>query len=357
MMLQNKSKNIFWINAVRAICIIAVYFVHCQIYCGCWVNYTNVFIHPIYVNAFFFVSGYLLLRKQLTEPLKSQNFIEYINGGGKTLIGNIIYKLVIPTILFSLIEYLPKKILRGEPIAVHTLLSNTIGGGTYWFTSALIVAEIVILLLLLTRSKKIYYYFIIGLLITALGLYLIQIDFHLFGFGRDPWAYRRGLLAVTFMMAGGVYWRYEEVFAKWMKWYVFTCLLATYVLIFSLIPNDVPVLVSTMDITWIGYLASLLGCVVLIEFCKKLKTIRFLTFVGQYSLCFYFFSGALPMLVTMVVKHFLPTENVLVMMLVFALCLFISTFVAYVLNKYLSFMFDLRIIIKNNKHENSICIR
>lgn len=80
-MLQNKSKNIFWINAIKAICIIAVYFVHCQIYCGCWLKYVNVFIHPVYVNAFFFVSGYLLFRKQLTEPLKGQKFIDYIGGG------------------------------------------------------------------------------------------------------------------------------------------------------------------------------------------------------------------------------------------------------------------------------------
>lgn len=351
-MLQNKSKNIFWINAIRAICIIAVYFVHCQIYCGCWLKYANVFIHPLYVNAFFFVSGYLLLRKQLTEPLKCQKFIEYINGGGKTLTSNIIYKLVIPTILFSLIEYLPKKILRGEPIVMHTFLSNTIGGGTYWFTSALVIAEIVILLLLLTRSKNISYYFISGLLIAAFGWYLVQIDFHLFGFGRDPWAYRRGLLAIAFMMAGGVYWYYEELLTKWMKWYVLTCLLVVYVLIFSLIPNDVPVLISTMDITWKGYLASLLGCVVLIEFCKKLNTVRFLTFVGQYSLCFYFLSGALPMVVSMLANHYLPTDNILVLMFVFAICLFISTTVTYVLNRYLPFVFDFRkfrTLNKNNK--------
>ena len=347
-MLQNKSKNIFWINAIKAICIIAVYFVHCQIYCGCWLKYANVFIHPVYVNAFFVVSGYLLFRKQLTEPLKGQKFIDYIGGGGRTLACNIVSKIVIPTVLFSLIEYLPKKMLRGEPIVMHTFLSNTIGGGTYWFTSALVIAEIVILLLLLTRCKNVWFYFIGGLLIAAFGWYLIRIDFHLFGFGRDPWAYRRGLLAVAFIMTGGVYWRYEEQIAKLMKWHVLVCLLVTYVLIFSLFSEKVPVLISTMDITWEGYLASLLGCVILIEICKKLKTVRFLTFVGQYSLCFYFLSGALPMLVSMGTKHFLPTDNVLVLLLVLALCLLISTSVTYVLNRYLPFIFDLRTIMKKN---------
>lgn len=100
--------------------------------------------------------------------------------------------------------------------------------------------------------------------------------------------------------------------------------------------------------TWKGYIASLLGCVVLIEFCKRLKAVRFLTFVGLYSLCFYFLSGALPMVVSMLTNHFLPTDNIWTLMIVFAICLFISTSVTYVLNRYLPFVFDFRKI-KNNK--------
>lgn len=88
----------------------------------------------------------------------------------------------------------------------------------------------------------------------------------------------------------------------------------------------------------------------LIELCKKFKTVSFLTFVGQYSLCFYFLSGALPMIVSMVAKHFFPTDNIIVLMLVFALCLLVSTFVTYLLNRYLPFVFDFRKIkTKNNK--------
>ena len=82
-MLQNNSKNIFWINAVKAICILAVYFVHCQLYYGYWLQGVNVFIHPIYVNGFFFISGYLLFRKQLSEPLNGQSLSAYALGGVK----------------------------------------------------------------------------------------------------------------------------------------------------------------------------------------------------------------------------------------------------------------------------------
>ena len=82
-MMQNNSKNIFWINAVKAICILSVYFVHCQIYYGCWTQEVNNFIHPYYVNAFFFVSGYLLFRKQLAEPLILEDRQKYLMGGAK----------------------------------------------------------------------------------------------------------------------------------------------------------------------------------------------------------------------------------------------------------------------------------
>lgn len=75
------KKNINWINVVKAICIIAVYFVHCQLYYGCILSLVNDFIHPFYVNAFFFVSGYLLFRKQLADPMIEEKVSDYVIGG------------------------------------------------------------------------------------------------------------------------------------------------------------------------------------------------------------------------------------------------------------------------------------
>ena len=129
-MTDNSKKNINWINAVKAICMISVYFIHCQFYSGYYVpGVVNGLITPYYVTAFFFVSGYLLFRKQLSAPLIEAGRSEYAKGGGRILFQNVFFKLLIPTILFSLVEYAPKKILRGEDLCLHTLLSNTIGGG------------------------------------------------------------------------------------------------------------------------------------------------------------------------------------------------------------------------------------
>ena len=340
-MAELSKKNINWINAVKAICMILIYFIHSQLYYGCWMQGVNDYIHPVYVNAFFFVSGYLLFRKQLSSPLIDQRMSQYVMGGGKLSLQNIVYKIVIPTVLFSLIEYAPKHILRGESLTLHTFLSNTIGGGTYWFTSSLVVAELVILVLLFFRKANIWFYVVLGIFVTLLGFYLVRIDFHLFGFGRDPWAYRRGFMAIGFLVMGGLYWNYEERLAKLSK-YVIIPLLVAYAFIFSDRSHTAKVLISTMEINWIGYLASILGCVLLIELCKLLKPVSVLTFIGQNSLCFYFLSGALPMLVSMLMKRYMGPDHLYGLLIVFVLCLSVAYAVTYLLNRYFPFLFDLR---------------
>ena len=302
----------------------------------------NNYIHPFYVNAFFFVSGYLLFRKQLLAPIISESRLDYITvGGGNVLFMNVLYKLMLPTIVFSIIEYLPKKLLRAEPIELHTILSNTIGGGTYWFTSALLVAEFVILLLLLTRKSSIWFYLCFCLSVAFLGWYLIRVDFHLFGFGRDPWAYRRGFLATAFLASGGLYWKYESLFERYKK-YLFPLTAIIYILVFTFGVSSFRVLISTMDINLIGGIASAVGCVLLVYVCKRLPINRYLSFVGQYSLCFYFLSGALPMIMSSLFRRFVPGEHIWGLMIVFALCISIAYGITWFMNKYMSFLFDFR---------------
>lgn len=75
-----EKKNILWINILKAICIISVFWVHSANYFGVSTPFGS-YIHPYYVNAFFFISGYLLFRKQLSEPLIGQKAAEYRRGG------------------------------------------------------------------------------------------------------------------------------------------------------------------------------------------------------------------------------------------------------------------------------------
>ena len=107
-MLDSRKKDINWINAVKAICMISVYFVHSQLYYGLWMGKLNNLIHPFYVNAFFFISGYLLFGKQLSSSIVNLNLNAYIDrgGAGRKLLSNIFFRVIVPSILFSILEFL-----------------------------------------------------------------------------------------------------------------------------------------------------------------------------------------------------------------------------------------------------------
>lgn len=64
---MESKKNILWINLLKGICMISVYLLHAEVYTGmAWVKSYGFVLQPFYVNAFFFVSGYLLFRKWLS---------------------------------------------------------------------------------------------------------------------------------------------------------------------------------------------------------------------------------------------------------------------------------------------------
>lgn len=59
----------YWIDAVKAICMMAVYLMHSQVYYGTGgINYGYA-LRPFYVNGFFFISGYLFFNKYSTKGI------------------------------------------------------------------------------------------------------------------------------------------------------------------------------------------------------------------------------------------------------------------------------------------------
>lgn len=62
------KNNICWIDLVKAICMILVYLLHVESYTGmAWIKSYGYLLQPFYVNAFFFVSGYLFFRKWIGD--------------------------------------------------------------------------------------------------------------------------------------------------------------------------------------------------------------------------------------------------------------------------------------------------
>ena len=68
-----ENKRFFWIDAVKTICMILVFFTtYTELCTGYSIRPMNDCLRPFYVNAFFFVSGYLLFRKKWSDSRSNQ---------------------------------------------------------------------------------------------------------------------------------------------------------------------------------------------------------------------------------------------------------------------------------------------
>lgn len=79
------NSNLGWIDNMKVICMVLIYLNHSEIYCNLYIDSIRNIYLPVFVLAFFFVSGYLLFIKQLRLPLNQCDVTEWINtpGGGE----------------------------------------------------------------------------------------------------------------------------------------------------------------------------------------------------------------------------------------------------------------------------------
>ena len=346
--MTSQNKNINWINAVKAISVVAVFFVHCQIYylrdelpINCW-------IYPWYVNAFFFVSGYLLFWKQLTEPkIREARRFYILKGSGRQLMYNVFFRIVIPSIIFSIIEFFPSCLIQGRGINFSFALYKTLGGGTYWFTSALVVAELVLLLLFCSRKRSIWFYVVACSILGITSLFIVKYGL----LDNNIWMWKHGLISLVFLAMGGLYWRYEGIVDKLLHWWFVFPLLGALTLIIVYCDNTNP-LVSTLEIQPLGFLTSVISCILLVWLCKKMPDSGLLTFIGQNSLGFYFLSGALPIPLGLAMNHtfakigliFTDLQSMLILLVMWMLCIVMAYIAVVIINRWLPWLWDFRVL-------------
>lgn len=257
---------------------------------------------------------------------------------------------MIPTVLFSVIEFIPSFVLRGRGFGMGDFLYKTIGGCTYWFTAALAVAELLIGLMLLTRRKSVWFYFVCCSILTLVGWLMCRYDISIFASRPSlPWQYKHGLLCMVFMAFGGLYWRYEAAINKVMNKAVLIGMIVVYVTLLMLWPKSFRVLISMQDLNLAGIGISLLATVILIELCKMIRKSELLNYIGQNTIGFYFMSGALPIVLSMAVKHFLPESGFLGFAIVFAGSMVTAYFAVRLINRRLPWMLDLRLMASSKK--------
>ena len=83
---EHNKKNIIWINTAKALCMLFVFLYHAEWYLDFRLLKVDGFYHPFYINCFFFLSGYLLFRKQLSQPVINEGLVEFERGGGQIIV-------------------------------------------------------------------------------------------------------------------------------------------------------------------------------------------------------------------------------------------------------------------------------
>ena len=334
-----ETKEIKWINYVRAICMFIIYASHCVSYYGFSIPYVFSVTDPIYVNAFFFVSGYLFFRKQLSEPVILEDRKTYIHNAGGKFLQNIFFRLFVPSLIFSIIEYIPSCLLRGGTVSIGDTLKKTLGGGTYWFTSALIIAELILFVLMLTRIKNIWFYFVCSVGFYALSLVLFCADFEQI---PNYWGYKNGFMSMIFIALGGVYWKYEDAIHKVTKNKIVLCILTVlYTGLLLLFDDSFKVLIVLNELNPLGILISTVGIIVLIEICKMLKKCNWLNDIGKNTIGLYFMCGAWPIVMGMIVRKIMGI-NLAGWVIVYVLSFCFAYITMKLIVRFIPFMFDLR---------------
>lgn len=253
------------------------------------------------------------------------------------------FRIVIPSVIFSTVEFLPAILLRGESFEMEHFLYKTIGGGTYWFTSALVVAQLLFLLLLSTRIKNVWFYATAGATIGLGATYLITNDYWFEG--TNLWAYKHGLISMFFLGLGGIYWRYELQINKVLSWYVMILLLVVYTFVVGWHYDITGCVISTLHLNALGIAMSVLICVLLPRMLRDLKSVDAITYIGKHSICFYFMSGALPIVMGMIIKRFMNV-NAFGYMIDLVACIALAYLGTYIINRWLPWLLDLRVMFK-----------
>jgi|GEM_PF-1481645 len=160
----SQKQNFYWIDSVKGLCMLCVYWMHSEAYCPIVSQFSiSSVVSPFYVNAFFIVSGFLFF---YTLVENEQDYAARCWKKGE----NVIFRLLIPTVLFSSLNFVPKCIFHMKEISLPVFCFNILGGISFWFTSALVITQFVMIFLCLVFKKKIWVSYLVLCLITDFSM-------------------------------------------------------------------------------------------------------------------------------------------------------------------------------------------
>ncbi|MCR4582293.1 MAG: acyltransferase [Prevotella sp.] len=283
---DRQQGRIVWADQLRGICMLLILWLHTDMY------YTGVDTIPygLYVcNAltiFFFISGYFCYRQ---EPFSLRHKLTSIVRG-----------LLVPYLLFTSVLAIPKAMVRHLPL--HDVIVSILTGSASWFVAALMVAEVLFACCLyLRRDWAVHLLALVALMLS----WLLSNDF--IGIGADGWIIHAALLGLVFLYLGYQYHRHESRLASLQRPLpVFVLLLSGILLKAYILTTGTQMVVGPVVIS--NYPVFLLDSVTFIllalSLTKLLPPLSWLQWIGRHSLYYYFFCGAVPTFVTMMLPPY-----------------------------------------------------
>lgn len=330
--------RLYWIDTVKGVCMLCVLFAHCIAYYGIEATWEVSWFYPFYVSAFFFVSGYLFVPKCMSIVTDRWQHI-------KAGLIKVFFHIVIPTIIFSAMVYVPKLLFNGGGVNILDFLFATVGGTSFWFTSAIAVAQVLILLAVcLLRIRSEIVLFLVSILFAAGGFFISRYDAGVF-----PWFYKSGMLATLFMTLGGLYRQYETKIEGLIRPKIIAIgVLTLYMMCIVLFGEEGQIMCGNIQLNYnlMGWIATFLGIFAVVYCSKCLPEVKFVSFIGQNSLVFYFLCGLLPASVSTLALKLIPERNWFILFGIYVTVVLLATIFVLIINRYFRFLLDVRLLIK-----------
>lgn len=329
-----------WIDAVKGYCMISVYLIHSEAYYGNNGNSLFFFFMPFYVNAFFFISGYLFF-------LKNYNHHNLYYFDSVKHLSNILFRLIVPTIIFSTLFYIPKMFFHHNDVSISNYFIIVFGGISLWFTSALAIAQLLLVFFMSIKKNTLCILILSAFLLFMLGIFLNNNRHNAEATNYLPWYWRTGIVYLFIMVLGGIYSLHENIIDSFAR----KCLPligGIYIYIMFMYKNGTPMQALGMggQCNLFGLFCMILGTILIVSFSKEIHSPKFIRYIGRNSIVFYFFSGVYPAFISFTAHKYRIFNNIDINILaisIIAVLLGLAT--TWFVKNYCIFLIDIRKII------------
>lgn len=272
------SRRIAWVDIVKFVCIICVMATH--------FSFNNhelrMIYYPFFLVLFYFCSGYCYRRKGSFK----EHFVSKVK------------QLLIPWFVFSYGNIILSEIMsfKEHEGFLTELWKNALQvrgyGDRLWFLSSLFVAYLAFYFVekrIKDSSSLKRCLIIFSILYVCRELYVFYYDGSVFFWGRPDLPWRLDYLPnmLLYMLFGYAFRHYyENSFDKYNSLRLRICLTLVYLVAINYSFSTDYVFTNVINIGF-DYVKHLLGSIMVVAWCKTVKTNVYLSFVGQNTLTYF----------------------------------------------------------------------